>query len=154
MAAMLGCGSSDDARVEPTPSGWDPTALAAAARLADAVRAAGLPCDGYEVWDHAAITTDYAQKMPVPAAMARCSGPDGEDLTFEIFADAKARGDFMATKMYLLCTKAREKRFAFPGLPYVEGDVWLVEPDEHATAERLAPILAGTAKHDVCEPAS
>jgi hypothetical protein len=153
LAGALACGDSDVVDSSPRPAGWDPAALAAAERLAGAIRAAEMPCDGFAPWDHAAVAADYAQKLPVPAAMARCIGPDGEDLTFEIFADAKARDDFLATKLHLLCERARMQGMALPALPYVEGDAWLVEPDEGTTADRLAPILHGKAKRTSCSPA-
>jgi hypothetical protein len=133
-AAAIACTDPDGNGDDATPRGWDATALATAVRLADAIRAAGVPCDGYEVWDHAAITADYARMMPVPAAMARCSGPDGEDRDQDASPVHEGAG----------------ARTRVPGSALRRGRRWLVEPDEQAIAERLGPILGGTTKRDVC----
>lgn len=130
--------------------GWDPAALASADALAGRIRRAGVTCDGWDVWDHDAIRRDYAGRLPVPAAMAACVGPDGEDLTFEVFADRAARDAFMVTKMRHVCTTAASQRAAFPGLPFVEGDAWIIEPDDEATARRLAEALGASARLATC----
>jgi hypothetical protein len=40
----------------------------------------------------------------------------------------------------------------FPGFFYVDGGAWLVEPDDKATADKLAPILGGKAGAAQCTP--
>jgi hypothetical protein len=144
LAGALGACGGDDA----TPvggagarSGWDRAALESAAALAERIRTAGLACDEYEVWDYDSIFRDYAQKVPMPAAMATCSGPGGEDFTFEVFTDQDARDRFMVTKMQRICTTAASKGLNYPGLPFVQGHNWFIEPDEEATARRLAEVL-------------
>jgi hypothetical protein len=151
--ALAGCrhdGGAATGGAAATRSGWDPAALASAAALAEAIRTAGLACDGYEVWDHGSILRDYAEKLPMPAAMATCAGAGGEDLTFEVFADRAARDRFMVTKMQRICTTAASQGLKFPGLPFVQGDAWVIEPDDEATARRLAEALHAAAQLATC----
>jgi hypothetical protein len=153
VACGLGaCGNDDGATAggSGARSGWDAAALASAAALAEAIRTAGVACDAYEVWDYDSVFEDYAGKLPMPAAMATCRGPGGEDLTFEVFRDAAARTRFMVTKMQRICTTAASKGMKFPGLPFVEGDRWVIEPDAEATSNRLAEILDAVAELATC----
>jgi hypothetical protein len=160
-AALAACGGGDGepsssatgaaAPVKPaTRPRWDPRALATARALADRIRDAGVACDGYEPWNRALIAKDYHDKLPLPDAMAACTGPAGEDLTFEVFADGARRDDFLVAKMRLVCTTAKARRLGFPGLPFVEGDAWVIEPDEEATADKLAEILGAASKLATC----
>src|SRR5687768_5916894 len=73
--------------------------------------------------------------------MSSCTGAGGEDFTFEVFADETARDNFLATKQQLLCTQAEKQEIDFPGFPYVEGSVWLIEPDEAGSANAASPTL-------------
>jgi hypothetical protein len=153
VAGALGACGSDEATTvggAGARSGWDRAAVESAAALAERVRAAGVACDEYEVWDYDTIFRDYAQKVPMPAAMATCTGPGGEDLTFEVFADQDARDRFMVTKMQRICATAASKGFKYLGLPFVEGDAWFIEPDEEETARRLAEILGARWQLALC----
>ena len=132
---------------------WDPAALATGERLAATIRAAGIACDGYEVWDYGATAAGYERKLPLPAAITSCSGPGGEDFTFEMFGDEDARDNFRATKLQLVCSRAEQQGLGLFELVYVEGDAWLIEPDEEDTAKRLAEILGAQAKLGSCPPA-
>jgi hypothetical protein len=68
-----------------------------------------------------------------------------------VFADAKRAREFLDTKQAFLCGKAAASQlFDFPGFAYVDGGSWIVEPDEKATADKLAPILGGQAEQIPC----
>lgn len=151
-AADTAASDTRPAEVPTTSTGWNPQALARAHALADALVAGGLACDDRREWDRAAVAADYGKRLPVPAAMSRCVGPDGEDLTFEVFADDDARDDFYASKLYLVCRSARTRGLE-PRLAYVEGPGWLIEPDEPDTADRIAAILHADSKVGTCPPA-
>jgi len=144
---VAACGS----RTADAPAGWDPRALATAERLAEALRRADVACDDYETFDHGKVAADYEKgELPLPAAMATCRSADDEDLTFEIFTDASQAAQFFDAKLRAVCRTASEKALPFAGIPYVQGDGWLVEPDEKATSDRLAKILGGESKLATC----
>lgn len=158
LVGLMACGEDD--RV-PTPTAaaqttrppgaaWNASAAATATRLAHSLRAGGIACDDYAPSNYSAIASDYDRRLPLPAAMSTCTSADGEDLTFEIFTDIKARDDFMATKLLLVCTNASEQGIVFPGFPYVEADAWLIEPDAEDTARKVAEIIGGTFKLAFC----
>ena len=134
--------------------GWDPAALVKARDLATAVAVGGVVCGDHSPSDHVEIAASYGKRLPVPAAMTTCVGPADEDITFEVFADEDARDDFVASKLYVICRAAQKKGLRMPELNYVEGPDWLIEPDEPATADRLASILGGESKRQTCPEAN
>ncbi len=158
LAACSGDDDSDDTSEAPTTTtavvaagGWDDAALATAEALAQEVRDGGIDCDDYTVDDYASLAADYEGRIPLPLASTHCTGPGGEDLTFEVFADETARANFVATKMQVICTTSVQESIPFPGLPYVEGATWLIEPDEEGTSRALADVVGGgDAKLDTC----
>ena len=166
IAALTACsGDDDDASPATTTapsttsaatrsSGWDDDALARAENLSQQIADADIDCDEYTVTDYGVIAGDYQDKLPLPAAMSSCTGPGGEDFTFEVFADEIARGNFLATKQQLLCTEAAQQELEFPGFPYVEGSTWLIEPDEAGSADAIATIVKGESKMATCPDSS
>jgi hypothetical protein len=160
ISALTACSGDDDdvSKTTTTPStteandtsGWDSDALATAEKLAKQLPKGELRCDEYTVTDYGVIAGDYKDKLPLPAGMSSCTGPGGEDFTFEVFADETARDNFIATKQQLLCTQAAKQELAFPGFPYVEGSTWLIEPDEAGSADAIAGIVEGESKLAGC----
>jgi hypothetical protein len=161
--ALSACSGDDDDSSNTTtiaPSttaaatdGWDDAALTTAEELSRRIADGGLDCDDYVVTDYGVIAADYADKLPLPTAMSSCTGPGGEDFTFEVFADEIARDNFLATKQQLLCTEAAEREIDFPGFPYVEGSAWLIEPDEEGSANAIADLVDGESKMSTCPDA-
>jgi hypothetical protein len=152
LAAFLvavGCGSGT-----PTPSrvpGWDTSALGVASRLATTIRSGGGVCDGYAPADYAALPGAYAARgLPIPAASSSCTAEDDEDLTFEVFATAEQKAAFVEAKRRYLCAIAAGRNVPFDGFAYVDGVTWIVEPDDPATAARLATSLHATAARGGC----
>ena len=153
LVALTRVAAGDGGATEPTPAGWSAAALQTATQLAGKVRAAGLACDAYEPAPFGMFDAGYQRRLPLPAASASCEGDDKEDLTFEVFEDAKQARQFVDAKQALLCRRAADMQLTeFPGFPYVDGGAWIVEPDEKATADKLAPILGGTANMASCKP--
>ncbi len=131
---------------------WNPAALKTAEELAAKVRAGGMQCDEFGSAPFEAYEEQYKNKAPLPAAMAGCTAEDDEDLLFEVFVDAKHAREFIETKRALLCRRAVEIKLPqFPGFSYVDGGTWIIEPDEKATADKLAPILGAQAKTATCD---
>lgn len=142
------------AAAEPTPTrpkAWDAGALKTAEELAAKVRATGTECNDYSVHPIAVYDADYQRRMPLAAAISSCETETEEDLTFEVFLDAEKKQAFVDAKQAMLCRKAANMKLrGFPGFPYIDGGAWIIEPDEKATAERLAPLLGGEAKVAGC----
>jgi len=155
LIALASVAAADGEAKEPTPTGatgWSTSALAIAEQLAGKVRAAGLACTGYAPSPFGAFDADYQRRLPLAAAIASCTTEGEADLTFEVFADAQRARQFVDAKQQLLCKKMAEKQlFEFPGFPYVDGGAWIVEPDDKETADKLAPILGGTAQQHPCK---
>lgn len=138
------------------PTDWDPQGVAAIEALAERLRAVGVPCEELEISLFVALAEDYEKRFGQrPAAEASCMTSDDEDLTFYVFADAADLERFMERKRSILCSKAVEAGVPhFPGYPYVKGDVWFIQPDERATAEKIAPLLGATAGLAACPQAT
>ena len=125
-------------------------ALRKAEQLAAQVRAAGTACKEFEALSPTQLNSDYP--LPLAAATASCTTDEDEDLTFEVFADAKGAREFVEAKRKLLCTRAVNYGVkAFTGFPYIDGGAWIIEPDEKQTAEALAGAVKGTAKMALCD---
>jgi len=125
-------------------------ALRTAEQLAAQVRAAGTACKEFDATSPTELNADYP--LPLAAATASCTSDADEDLTFEVFADAKGAREFVEAKRKLLCTRAVSYGVkAFTGFPYIDGGAWIIEPDEKETAEKLAGVVKGTAKMALCD---
>jgi len=131
--------------------GWDAGALTNAQQLADTARAKGIACDGYNIYAHDAIAKDYAKANgSVPCAMTQFTSSGNENITFEVFTSQSKASVFLGQKLVAVCTTVRIKKEPDPNFPYVAGPAWFVEPDNAATAARLATALGGSAKTGSC----
>lgn len=134
------------------PTAWNVAALQVADQLAAKLRAAGVACTDYGPHEIALYDASYQQRVPLAAAITSCESDGEEDVTFEVFEDAKRAQEFIATKQAMLCRHAADmKLVGFAGFPYVDGGAWIVEPDEKDTVDKLAPILGGTARVASCD---
>jgi len=129
---------------------WDAAALHTAEGLATKLRAGGIKCDEYKPEAIESYGPVYRERLPLPAAVASCSTHADEDLTFEVFKDPAHTQDFIRAKQALLCKEAAKTKLQFPGFPYVDGGAWVVEPDEKATGDKIAPIVGGQSKLAAC----
>lgn len=127
---------------------WD----AAGAERAEAVRAEveaggqGCTTDFSEYPRAQFLLTWVAFEWPIPLWAGRCTMTlDGEDLQIEIYADADAVAERIATKTEKLCSQQ-----GFEGYSYVAGDDFVLTPDTIEGAEALAAIVGGTAEFASC----
>jgi hypothetical protein len=147
--AGAGCGGDDESAER---ADWDAAAAEALEALAAELDGAGLGCGDFAPYDFARIASDYDGKLPVPAAMGECTGPDDEHLEVAAFPDADATQAFVDEKIAFLCARAEEQGLEdFPGFPYVDAGSRLVQPDEAATARRVAAEVGGTARSARCD---
>jgi len=155
VVAVAADAPAEEARHPPSaaarPAEWDADALQVADRLADKLRGAGKACTDYSHWSYPLLAGDYERKkLPIPGAVAACTGDESENLTFEVFSDPAAAAKFVEVKRSLLCEAALRSKIDYPGFPYVDGGTWIVEPDEEATAADFAKVLGGAAKRAAC----
>lgn len=131
---------------------WDADGKAAIEALGERLRAARVPCDDFVFSMFALLADDYDKRFGLrPAAEAMCMTDDEEDLTFYAFHSAAELDRFMAAKQDVLCKKAIEVGVPhFPGYPFIKGDTWFIQPDEQATAERIAPLIGAAAGIAAC----
>lgn len=134
----------------PGPTAWSAAALQVADQLAAKLRAAGVACTEYGPHEIALYAATSQNGLPLAAAITSCETDGEEDVTFEVFEDAKRAQEFLTTKQAALCRHAAQMQLVFPGFAYVDGGAWIVEPDEKDTAEKLAPLLGGTAHVASC----
>jgi hypothetical protein len=135
------------------PTGWSPSALREADQLADKVRAGGVRCDNYAPGNFADFGDEYRRRLPLPAAYTSCTtGDEGdEEISFQIFADAKQARAFADTKQAMLCAKAKTLGLeGFPGFVHIDHDNWVIEVGDKDVADQLAGILGGTAQQVPC----
>ncbi len=141
---------------EASPTGasapeWSAGALQIAEQVAAKIRAGGVACNNFAPAAPPMFAIAEQVRIPPVAAVASCSTEGAEDLTFEVFADAKAAQEFVAFKQELLCRRMRDVNIAdWVGFPYVDGGAWIIEPDDKDTAEQLAKILGVSAKMAGC----
>jgi hypothetical protein len=150
VVAIAACSSSNKSSKGPTtttvpsPStttastGWAPAQLAQAKQLADKLRAHGIVCDDYKIYDKP-LWVEKDPTLPPPGAITECtSGP--ENLTIETFDREGHAYGFMGTKINLVCTS---KSGVHPSFPYVAALTWFIEPDSKGMGDRIAAAEGG-----------
>jgi len=160
--ALAGAACSDPARDSPAGAttsavprdDWDPAALERLRPPAEALAASAVGCADIAAHPYEAYRLSFEQaRVPTPAASLGCTTTDGGDLTFEAFDSAAAVSAFLDAKAELLCARGRElDPEQFPGLPYVDGGDWILEPDDDATARAAAEVLGLPAGNACGEP--
>ncbi len=119
------------------------------ARRADCVDASETPVETVKV-------NFEISHLPVPAATVQCETIDEEDLTFEGFLDDKAKLMYLEAKQDLLCARGMQAgtdpatgRSSWPGVPYVDGGTWIIEPDTNDTRDVIATALGAHRRQHV-----
>ena len=132
----------------PTTAGKSPGWNAAALAAGETTRRQG-PCEWRQMRRLRAAGLRRSVRLISRSPASRCrarsrraQSAGGEDLTFETFADQTAAYQFMGTKIRLVCQSAGTKP-ALASFPTCARPTWFVEPDNKATADKLAPILGG-----------
>jgi hypothetical protein len=143
---------------------WDPEAVERAMEVAGRLTATTVGCVNPTVTPFATVRDQmYRQpQLPMPAAFVQCTsipvaeGEDGEDLTIQAFADTDAKDIFIAANEELLCERGRQlgldsagRESVFDGVPYVDVDTVIVQPDSWEVRDELARQL-GAASANMC----
>ena len=142
--------------------GWDrtdsdPAVLAALQQAAQAVAGTEINCiDPTETPIETVKFNFDLTHLPVPAATLTCTSIEDEDLTFEGFLDEHAKNVFLEAKQELICARGMQAgtnpatgKSNWPGLPYVDGGTWIIEPDGNDTRDSIATGI-GAAAHNMC----
>jgi hypothetical protein len=66
------------------------------------------------------------------------------------FANAKKRDDFITTRVKVLCARAKKAHVALPGLRWVVGGAWSMQPDTEGVGLKLAKALNATYRPTQC----
>jgi hypothetical protein len=152
IVATGACSSGSSKSSSSKQTDWDPAALQVADGLKDKLVAAKTTCNQYIHWDYPLLTSNYEKaNLPIPAAVTTCQGDGAEDLTTEVFKDAKAKDAYVAAKTKTLCAAAANKKIDYPGFPYIDGGNWIFEPDNESTAVDVQKVLGGTVKQAGCK---
>ena len=152
-AAACGGGGGEGRDADASRDAWAAKALDTLRDLARDLQDTRLGCEDFEPYDFDAIASDYAGRLPLPAAMGRCTGPDDEELELAAFDRERDRDDFVEAKTALLCRRAREIGIEgqFPGFDYAAGPTWVVQPDTAGVARRVAQATNGAAQRARCD---
>jgi hypothetical protein len=149
LAVLAGCsggGSGVSAPKVPTdkadPSGWNKDSLAAARTIVDKV-AKRLPggCTDFGIFKRA----DYVKGLkrvhgPVPDAVVTCKALT-EDLEISMFPSSAVRDDFVNNRRDKICALSAQHNVGLPGLYWVVGGDWSIQPDSEGVSRRVAQVL-------------
>jgi hypothetical protein len=128
---------------------WDASARARGTELHTALTAAGIKCEPVEEFPRREfLVTFVALNWPIPQWAAHCTLDGGEDLQLEIYADSNHVKRREATRRERFCEADEGRRP--DSIAYVAGPDFVLTPDTIATAKRLAPILGGSAREQIC----
>jgi hypothetical protein len=86
---------------------------------------------------------------PLPSAVGQCTVL-GETVEIAAFDTAAHRDAFVSTRGRVICQRAAAGKVALPGLRWVVGDTWSVQPDSEGVSRRLAAALGGTYRLTAC----
>jgi hypothetical protein len=153
LGAAVAPGCSRDIDYGYGRSGWDKAAVQQATDMANRFKAGPRGCGEIMEEPFAALKESYQRtSLPLPLGVVSCDTPDEENVTFEVFESPEVIAKFKEAKKALLCEKGA-KLPGFPGVPYVDGGSWLIEPDRTDTAKELAGMFGGT-QGSVCPATS
>jgi hypothetical protein len=135
VAAMLGgCGKSGT--VSPD---WDPSAARVTAGLArQLAREVRGSCIDYALLERVTYVDNSTRiHAPIASAAGSCTVLT-ETVEISAFADAKHRDQFVADRGRIICQRAAKAKAALPGLHWVVGGNWSLQPDTEGLGRRLA----------------
>jgi hypothetical protein len=141
------CGSSSP-KVSAT---WDPKAAAAVqangTRLQQAFH--GQCADLAQLPRVTYVRSSTLTHLPVPLAAAACTTL-GDNVEISEFADAKLRDQFISRRATVLCARANKSHLALPGLRWVVGGTWSMQPDTENVGLKIAKALNATYRTTNC----
>jgi hypothetical protein len=147
LAVLAGCSSGGGGSSAPTvppgqadPTGWNKASIAAGRALANKVDK-GLGCTGFGIYNRA----DYVKGLkrvhgPVPDAVVTCKSLD-EDLEISMFSSSSVRDNFVNNRRDKICAISKRTNVGLPGLYWVVGGDWSIQPDSEGVARRVAQVL-------------
>jgi len=141
--AATACSSGNKSGGPTDPSsGWQTAPLATVRDVAHRISAA-FPGQCAKV--HTTSRSDYisgSRKVggPYPEAVISCEGLD-ENLEISAFSSAADRQRFVTQRSSSLCALSKEKKVGLPGLYWVDGPNWSVQPDSEGVSRRVARAL-------------
>jgi len=137
-----------------TSGSWDvnasQTARTLAAEMSQRVKGA---CADFGLIDRAAYVASARRiHSAVPLAVADCSAL-GESVEISVFADRASRAAFVRRRAQVLCDRAAKVDAQLPGLHWVVGAKWSMQPDSEAAGRDLAHAIGGSYLLTACKGA-
>jgi hypothetical protein len=155
LAALTACSSSSGApSVAPgsaDATGWNKDSVAALRAVGHKI-AAGLPGQCTKLGVPRRITYIGGLKRvgaPYPDAVGNCDALT-EALEISMFPNNAVRDKFVENRVEKICAISREKNVGLPGLYWVVGDNYSVQPDSEGVARRVAHVLNATYRATGC----
>jgi hypothetical protein len=126
-------------------TGWDPTAIATAKTLVLKIQHA-FPgqCNDPGLLPHGAyLATMKRLHLKIPLAVVDCHG-FAEGIELSVFADAAERARYVSGRAISICRSAVRGKYDLPGLHWVVGPNFALEPESEGVSREIAPVLDGT----------
>ena len=154
LALLAGCsgGGSSNATppsVPPTQadsSGWSKTSVAAVRTIAQNLekRVPG-GCTGFKVATRGPYLDGAAKRMgaPYPDAVGECTSLT-EDLEISVFPSTTVRDDFVNNRSDKICALSKKNNIGLPGLYWVVGGNFSIQPDSEGVSRRVAQAIDAT----------
>jgi hypothetical protein len=124
------------------PSGWSKTSVAAVHALADQIgkRVPG-GCTEFAIANRAAYIKGLKRVgKPIPDAVGKCTALT-EDLEISMFPSAAVRDDFVDNRRNKICEISKRNNVGLPGLYWVVGGNWSIQPDSEGVGRRVANAI-------------
>jgi hypothetical protein len=147
--AACGGGSDVDTRDE-----WDEEASTVATDLAADLEAADLGCTDFTLADVESERANAERgEVDMPLAQGNCTTRDEEDLQISVLESRDGADAWFRARTDWICREAAKSTapVTLPGLPYILGARWVIQPDSQGMAYAVAPAIGGTAGYLRCK---
>ena len=158
LAVLAACSSSSSGGAAPTvpagsqdPTGWSKDSVAAVRAISQKI-AEGFPGQCTKVGVPTRVSYMFGLKRvggPYPDAVANCDALT-ETLEISVFPNNATRDNFVSNRRDKICKISDEKKVGLPGLYWVVGDKFSVQPDSEGVARRIAHALNATYRATGC----
>ena len=133
-STLGGCGGADK-----VSSHWEATAARTTAAVAKQL-ARDLPgqCRDFALLNRVTyVTNSQRARLPIALAAGSCTALT-ENVEISAFADARHRDAFVADRGRIICQRAAKVKAPLPGLHWVVGGQWSMQPDSEGVGRTLA----------------
>lgn len=151
LALLAACSSSGASDTTPTippgsadASGWAKVSAAQVRSIAEKLDKT-MPggCTGFKLANRAQYLAGQKRVgKPFPDAVGQCTSLT-EDLEISVFPSNAVRDDFVSNRHDKICEISKKNNIGLPGLYWVVGGNWSIQPDSEGVSRRVAQAING-----------